>query len=374
MSAFVFFTPDVPVRRFLKAVLPMRKILYSLSSLVIRRNGLKKKSQAPHRLSEKPLREDVVHGFRLILGRELDDQSVIDAHMRASNVAEFRRLLLNSEEFREKYRVMHPDARDHPSLTMGRDTLVFIHLRKTGGISLRNMLDAQFLADRRCLVREDQLHLMSLAELGQYDFFSGHFDQSSLRMIPRNEIKTVTLFREPRARLISLYRFFRSHPVRDEFADDPLISFANELDAEEFFEQPEVRSSSAVYNNYLIAFGGSYSWFARNHTSLSKEDLLRTLERAKRQIAALTTLGITEQFNQSVNFIFRSLNMHMPQKIEELNVSDRLPERDRRMRRVDPVTVTPRLAAALKELTVYDDEIYQFAVYEFERRHAALRP
>lgn len=174
----------------------MWKILRSFNALTtyIRGNRREKRDQAQHRLRERPSREDVIHGFRLILGRELEDESAIAAHMRVSNVAEFRRLLLNSEEFREKYKIMHPDTCDHPSLTMDRDTLVFIHLRKTGGISLRNLLEAQFPADRRCPIREHQLHLLSVAEPGRYDFFSGHFDQSSMRLIPATKSRRLPYF------------------------------------------------------------------------------------------------------------------------------------------------------------------------------------
>ncbi len=311
-----------------------------------------------------------MNGFRLILGRELDDQNVIDAYLRVSNVAELRKALLTSVEFHEKYQAMRPDTCEHPNLSIARDTLVFIHLRKTGGISLRSMLEQQFPADRRCPIREDLLHRLSVAELARYDFFAGHFDRTALRLIPRSSIKTIALFREPRARLISYYRFLKSHPMRDEFADDLFVRFANELSAEEFFERPEVRTSSAVFNNYLISFGGSYSWFAQNQSSLTKEDFFRALQEAKRQIHSLTALGITERFEQSVELICKSLNLPQPRSIEQRNVTDKLPEAEARLRRVDAVAPTPRLLAALDELTVYDDELYQFAVQEFENRYA----
>jgi hypothetical protein len=234
------------------------------------------------------------------------------------------------------------------------------------------MLEAQFPADRRCPVREDQLHLLSVAELGHYDFFSGHFDRASIRLIPRNKIKTVALFREPRARLISFYRFLRSHPASAEFGSDLLVRLANELGAEEFFERPEVRSSAAVYNNYLIVFGGSYSWFVRNQSRLSREDFAGAMGEAKRQIHALTALGVTERFDQSAKYIVKSLRLPPQGPIDVLNASDNLSEMDHRLRRVEAVTITPRLHAALEDLTAYDDELYAFAVEEFERRCAEV--
>jgi hypothetical protein len=354
----------------------MRNVLYRLNGLVtqMRGYGHAKSQQVKKTLSERPSRADVLHGFRLILGREPEDETVINAHMLAPSVAEFRQALLLSDEFQGKYHAMQPDTSGHPSLRMGRETLVFIHLQKTGGTSLQAMLGLQFQAERRCPIREDKLHLLSVAELGRYDFFAGHFDRSSIRCIPRNEIRTVALFREPSARLVSFYRFLRSHPTGDEFAADELIRLANELTAEEFFERPEVRTFSSVYNHYLIALGGSYSWFDHNRVSLSKADFTQALKEAKRQIRALTALGVTERFEQSVELIFKSLNMPQPPSIETLHVTDNLRKQDARFHSVDRVAMTPRLRAALEELTRYDDEIYEFAVYEFERRYAGFRP
>lgn len=349
----------------------MWKTLQPLNALVARTKGGERQEaeQARHRLLERPSREDVLHAFRLILGREPEDQHAIEAHMLIPTVAELRRVLLSSDEFQGKYKVMHPEICDHPSLSMDRATLVLIHLHKTGGTSLRAMRAAQFSADRICPVREDKLHLLSVAQLGRYDFFAGHFDQASIRFIPRIRLKTIALFREPHARLISLYRFLRSHPARDEFAADQLIRIANESTAEEFFERPETRSLSAIHNYHLSVFGKPHSGLAGNLTSLSTEEF-SALEQAKRQIRALTSLGITERFRQSVELICKVVNLTPPPSIPMLHVTDNFPELDARFRRVDPVAMTPRLAAALEDLAAYDGELYRFAVADFERRRA----
>jgi hypothetical protein len=348
----------------------MRKVMSHLADLVagIRGSRTEVAEQVQHKLLARPSREDVLNGFRLILGREPEDERAISAHMLIPSLAELRQALLASEEFQGKYKVMHPATEAHPSLSMGRPTIVFIHLQKTGGTSLRVMLERQFPADRRCPVLEDKLHLISIAELGQYDFFAGHFDRSSLRFIPRDNIKTVALFREPRARLISFYRFLRSHPVGDEFAGDHLIRLASESTAEEFFERPELRQYSAVNNHYLIALGSSFSWFDQNRASLSREKLSQLLHDAKLQIRSLTAIGITEQFERSVAMICKSLDLTTVPAIEAVHVTDKFPEKDSRFRRVDTVTMTPRLASAIEDLIAYDDELYGFAKSEFERR------
>jgi hypothetical protein len=352
----------------------MWKVLRLINALVpqFQRNRRDKIEQVQHRLLERPSREDVLHGFRLILGREPEDPNAIEAHMRIPSVAELRRTLLVSSEFQGNYKIMRPETFDHPGLSIDRKTVVFIHMQKTGGTTLRALLEGQFPADRVCPVRVDKLHLLSVAELGQFDFFAGHFDRSSLCFIPRRDIKTVALFREPRARLISFYRFLRSHPARDEFASDPCIRLANELTAEEFFERSEIRSLPAVYNHYLITLGASFTWFRQNWDSLSKENISSALDEAKRQIRTITAIGITENFDQSVELICKALDIDKPQSIAPLHVTSNFVELDARFRVVEPVAMTPRLASAFEELTTYDDELYRFAVQEFDRRRVEL--
>jgi hypothetical protein len=353
----------------------MWKVLRLVNALVpqLQRHRREKIEQVDHRLRERPSREDVLHGFRLILGREPENQQAIDAHMSIASVSDLRRALLVSSEFQGKYKMMRPETHDHPGLSIERETVVFIHLPKTGGTTLRALLEGQFPADRVCPVQQDKLHLLSVAELGQYDFFAGHFDRSSICFIPRKEIKTVVLFREPRARLISYYRFLRAHPNRDEFANDSCIRVAHELTAEEFFEYPPIRQLGLVYNHYLIALGASLSWYERKlGLPLSKEEISRALEEAKRLIRATTAIGITERFDQSVELICNALHLQKPPSIAPLHVTSNFVELDARFRRVEPVTMTPRLASALDGLTVYDEELYRFANREFDRQRAEL--
>jgi hypothetical protein len=335
--------------------------------------GLETAGVADRRLLDRPTREDILQGFRLILGRELTDESAITAQLGHRSIAEFRLSLLNSTEFQGKFKLIRPGPRGHPEFTRERETLVFIHLQKTGGMSLRAQLQKRFDADRICPVIDDNLHRLSVAELASFDLFAGHFDRSSLSFIPRDRIRTVSLLREPRARLISFYRFHRSHPVADEFADNIFVRLANELTAEEFFERNEVRSASVAFNHYVVALGRSYSWFDRHRSSLSKTDLREALEHAKQTVRALTALGITERFEQSIELISESLQLSPPLSIDSVNVTDNSPIVDRRFRRVDPVAITPRLTAALEDLTAYDDELYGYAVGDFERRWAEFK-
>jgi hypothetical protein len=326
--------------------------------------------QAQHKLHARPTRDDVLHAFRLILGREPENDSAIDSHLEISTVSALRLALLNSEEFRGKFRSMHPDVAEHPYVNSERRTVIFCHLQKTGGTSLREIIGRQFTQDRRCPIFENKLHVLSLAELSHYDFFSGHFDFYSIRLIPRNNVETVCLFREPRARLISLYRFLRSHPSSDEFANDRLVGLAHAFSPEEFFEHPEIRLYSAFNNHYLFALGRSFLWFDRNRGFLSKESIAPILFDAKQQIHALAALGITERFDESVKLICHSLDATPPTDIQKLHVTDDFIKSDARFRRVESVQLSDRLIEATRDLIAYDSSLYEFATDEFESRLA----
>jgi hypothetical protein len=322
----------------------------------------------PFRLTERPSREDVYQAFRLILGREPDNDSVVEAHLLARSVADLRIALINSEEFQGKCRSFHPDSNLNPYWSADRAALIFIHLKKTGGNSLRGMLQKLFAADRICPMRDNNLHSYSVAELARFDLFAGHFDLNSVDYIPRKTVKTISLFREPSSRLISFYRFAKAHPPRDEFADNLTIRLANDLTAEEFFERSEMRSITEIYNHYLMALGLSSSWFENNAAYPTSQSLSRALEEAKTGISNMTAIGITERFADSVEYICHACNLPNEQSVETLHATDDFSARDARFRRVEPVHMTPRLAAALEELTAYDTEIYRFAVSEFDRR------
>lgn len=334
------------------------------------RRGKVSATSIPRSLLSRPSRQDVLDAFRFILGREIDDSEAVNEHMQFETVADLRQVLLNSEEFIAKSKKMHPDVQDHPYLTAKRRTVVFVHLQKTGGTSLRKAIGQEFPFDKRCPILENKLHLLSLAELAQYDFFAGHFDLPSIKLIPRDDVLTISMFREPSSRLVSLYRFLRSHPNGDEFADDRLVQLAHAHTAEEFFALDEIRSYSAINNHYLFALGRSFHWFDENQRTLTENALASALLDAKLQVSALSGVGITERFDESVRLISEALNITPHANVRKMHVTDQFPDRDSRFRRTDPVMMTPELAAAMRDLVFYDKQVYEFAAAEFERRLA----
>lgn len=342
--------------------------------------------------------EYVRWAYRLLLGREPENTAVVKNHIHKNN----RDLLLKSvfelEEFRTKYvRLLTVDTAGqlHPYMSWDREAVAFIHLGKTGGATFHSLLRACFSESCVCPERRGVLHLHPPAYLANYDLFSGHFDYFSTCFIPRRRVRCVSIFRDPFRRLISWYRFCRSHPITGEFefSSNPAFRLANELEPEEFFEHPVIRSRPDANNMYLLNFGATVEDSITLGTIISTTDhpdssspvengastvdvLARegaakeALVRAVQRVLSLDGIGLTERFDELVELIFSTLGLPIPrsQAGVRLNVTDELPGSVAWLTPVPPVEVTPRLSRALEGLTRYDRVIYNAARREFERR------
>lgn len=117
-----------------------------------------------------------------------------------------REAILSSDEYRARLNSLIE--------AYNRETVVFIHLEKTGGTTLHNVLLANYAPDRASPSHYSYLSDFSLID-NAYDFFSCHIDYDTALRIPRASKRLVALFREPIERLISQYRFWKSHPLSD---------------------------------------------------------------------------------------------------------------------------------------------------------------
>ena len=342
--------------------------------------------------------EDYVRwAYRLLLGREPESLATVQRNPFKNDRPRLVHQVLNSAEFRlspeiHKYKALSATPTDNPYVSWNEDAIAFIHLPKTGGTTLRTLIKTCFPQNRICPQEYNALHLYSPAELAKYDFFAGHFDYFSLRFIPRERIRCFSIFRDPIERLISFYKFSKSHPPSDEFINSVWTKLANSLDAAEFFEHNCAINSRFINNSYLFFFGSSMddettlaALAATTSASPVPNDLetaadtstptdtvvAALLARATQRVLDLNAIGITEKFSDSVEIIFLTLGFPVPPSIFPARVTDDLPNSDARFSRVPPVVMTERLSRALQRLTKYDRVIYETARREFERRRSA---
>jgi hypothetical protein len=139
-------------------------------------------------------REQIRIAFVLLLGREPESEEVYAAHAWITDLPELRLAVLGSEEYRTRL--------DNILRARSREAIVFIHLEKTGGTTLHNILAANFEPQKVSPPHFGYSQAYSITE-AIYDLFSGHYDYETAIAIPRSSKKIVSLFRRPVERLIS---------------------------------------------------------------------------------------------------------------------------------------------------------------------------
>jgi len=295
--------------------------------------------------------------------------------MMMSDHKALRERLMESPEFISRMTQTLKPAEEHPFANFGRPAVVFIHVQKTAGTSVTHLLAENFASARRCPERFNHLHHYSVAELGKYDFFSGHFDLFSTYLIPRRTIFRLSILREPSERLISFYRFARAHPPSPSLLADPHFALAKELDAVAYFGHERIRESRLINNHYRAVFGGSLWPGTRlNYDgSATADSVWGDPQRAISSVCQLDGLGLTHRFAESMQMIFDQLSFPQPLPQVKLMSTDQLAVLDEEATPVAPVTMTPALQAVLGDLTVDDDRIFEAACAEFERRFDARR-
>ena len=90
------------------------------------------------------------------------------------------------------------------------ERVVFVHIPKTGGTSLHAMLKGLFSDDEIHPERLNNFRDLDAESFTKYRLFSAHMDARTLPAIPDPKF-TVTVLREPKARILSLYYFWKSH-------------------------------------------------------------------------------------------------------------------------------------------------------------------
>lgn len=110
--------------------------------------------------------------------------------------------------------------------------VVFVHLPKTGGMSLHTTI-AQALGPEMVLRVGDAAGHAAFLEMGPdelagYAFISGHFTLTEALERTRTGARFVTLLRDPVARLLSAFNYMATwsqHPLHEQFRDRGFAEF-----------------------------------------------------------------------------------------------------------------------------------------------------
>jgi hypothetical protein len=327
-------------------------------------------------------RDEVIWGFRYVLGRDPESEKTITALHDIRNLETLRRVLLSTAEFRERSAECIDFAND-TAPDLDRHVVVFLHIPKCAGTSLHAALLKQN-SSSFCPERHNGLGNWPAGALARYSFFSGHFDITTLDLIPTRRMSIVTLLRRPETRLISAYRFLRAHTPQAVYLQGHnmnLVHLAQENDPVSFFRHPELIRHPTINNGMVRMLSGPLPqkrWEAHypgrvNPPTITDDAPDQALKVALTNLCRIATFGVVEHMDQSVQYIFETLGLNVPTQIEKQMDLNVIKQGNPLLEAVSPVELTPTLSAALTPHMTLDNQLYDRALAILSDRGIELR-
>lgn len=237
--------------------------------------------------------------------------------------------------------------------------LVLLHLQKTGGTSLHALLARGFPPAAICPVRYNELDRVPPAELARYRYFSGHYDHDALAAIPGPK-RVVTILREPRARLASLYLFWSRHSAEwvSRHPDHPPALARQCADFTAFLAHPALLPATdndiarRLAGDCTLAGPGQYLWRGR---PIAPEALLALAEANLRRI---DFVGVMEGLAALYARVAAAQGLPPVAAMPRLNTRDDI---TRELEPAPPLAITTEAEALLRPLTWMDQRLYRLA-------------
>lgn len=242
------------------------------------------------------------------------------------------------------------------------DIIFFLHLPKTAGTTLSDLLISKF-------EQSERLHIMPLrydgpllenvpydvvkwsdyeAKMAEpdtgfapYKLVWGHIYYNPPPFQARN-LRYITVLRDPIERYISNYL----HNRRND--DNALHAIARELTLEEYIEHEHVQK---VTSNNMVSY----------ISNMKKGDA--GLEIAKRNLEKLDVVGLTEYFEETVFLLHYAFDWPLRYKIKFLNTNRR------EMKYAD---IPAETIARIKELNKFDVALYDYGAELFHQSYLKM--
>jgi hypothetical protein len=241
--------------------------------------------------------------------------------------------------------------------------LVFLHVPRTGGTTLHETFSAAFQPADCCPDRFSTLDRIPPARLARYRLFSGHYRFDQLAFIPEPRF-LLTILRDPRARILSLYRFWRRHrPEAIEIHDmvGPRIARARGL--LDFLHSEEPIVMDAIDNTMACQIMGDARPLGGGRFGTREEGSRHSLVPAAIVAGACEALltfdcvGFTETLDAAYRQTAQVLHLPLA-PLPRLNHRDMV---DTMTEAVEDEPVTPAIMARLMRLTWLDAQVLRFA-------------
>jgi hypothetical protein len=324
-------------------------------------------------------REGVDYAYRLLLGREPESEKAIAHGLEAGTLEALRRRVMASPEFAQVLERETPHALRRmllarsqaetedaaPAIRAKRPRIVFLHIMKTAGSSVRARLEQ--LADGAPVWRREADGLPGAvppAQLAPYRVIMGHFTIRDALHVPAPR-RIFTVLRDPVARIVSYYHFMHRHRAEAAEARNLVQArIARDCTLEQFLAHPSPQVRDALQNVITRSLAGDYRLVGRDRYAepwQGDRDAISgpaLLARALKNLLALDYVAFVERLEEDRPKLMKALGLPDPGPFGRENTAET--ENDTLESRPPPV-VTPAAERLMHRLTDLDRLLYRLA-------------
>lgn len=271
-----------------------------------------------------------------------------------------------------------------PTIHYQPPSLYFMHIMKTAGSSLRQLLESAYHPRHIGIIYTEQTHAHTPATLCRFRYFASHWGIGLLPFLPQSGLLLFTMLRDPVEQFVSFlyYRQKQINTVHDRFPATYLARLQPLLAADLrtlvespirlIPDNPQTVFLGIHYDVAPYFKNGALGRQGRNwHNSeldfIPATEMPAVVQRAHQQLEQMTVVGLTEQFIESVELMFARLGVPLPQRLPRSNLNC---QKDTVQLHRYRKQLPPALLDQVEARTVLDQELYAHARECFARQWA----
>jgi hypothetical protein len=235
--------------------------------------------------------------------------------------------------------------------------LYFLHIPKTAGTSLNNILKSKFETQKVYpFATYHQVFTNSKLDLDSYDIIAGHFTMSFIQNL-KSTPNIITVFRNPISRVVSAYNHFMREPEANfEFNYFKKCNIKKALQTYPWlFSNQQVKHLGWNQNiltvpKYKIPIPFSIENWKEFHGNIKINEIYK---KACENLEKLFLFGFTDRIDEFINNLFIKMNWELPFEIPSKNKA-----KDNQITETD---LSPDIIEIIEKLNEHDIKLYQHA-------------